>query len=355
MTSTPHPLLELTKSRLRELLREPGALFWVFCFPLLLALGLGLAFRSRPPALPQVAVVVETAAPTEPGSPSAEELAQALLSSPQVEAQRLPLAEAEQALARAQLDLLVTLSPQGAQYRFDPLRETSPLARQQVDAVLQTASGRVDPLPTTEQLVTERGSRYIDFLLPGLIAMNLMGTSMWGIGYNLVVARKRRLLRRYAVTPMRRSHFFLSYFFSRAIFLVLELGLLLAFGAWIFDSFPQGNLLTLGLVSFLGAWSFAGISLIIGARLDNTETANGWMNFVQMPMWVLSGALFSYERFPEYLHPWIEILPLTTLVNALRALWNEGAGLIQLALPLGILTLWGLVGLLITSKVFRWQ
>jgi ABC-2 type transport system permease protein len=340
-----HPLVELIKARLREFLREKGMVFWVFIFPLLMAVGLGIAFRSRPPDPPRVALVDVPAGP----------LSQALQTSPRAGAQSLTEADARRQLARGKVDVVVLWRNDAPTYVYDPTNEKGVSARHIADDLLQRAAGRSDHLVPREETISEPGTRYIDFLLPGLIGLNLMGSSMWGVGYNLVVARKRRLLRRYAVTPMRRSHFLLSYFFSRSVFLVLELSLLLIFGALVFGTIVRGNYLSLALLSFIGAASFAGVSLLIGARVENTESANGWMNLVQLPMWVLSGAFFSYERFPEWLHGPIRALPLTALVDALRAIFNDGASLLSLSAELAVLLAWGAVGFLVALRTFRWQ
>jgi ABC-type multidrug transport system permease subunit len=231
----------------------------------------------------------------------------------------------------------------------------APLARLVANEVLQEAAGRKDPIPKTDVTNQEKGSPYIDFLIPGLIGLNIMGSSMWSIGFNLVVARKRKLLRRYAVTPMKRSQFLLAYFYTRLLALVLELGLLVTFGALLFGTTVQGSPIALVVLAILGAASFAGISLIIGARLENSETASGWMNLVQLPMWVLSGTFFSYERFPDAVHPLIELLPLTALVNGLRAVYNDGAGLLQLGPQVLVLGAWGIVGYVVALRTFRWQ
>lgn len=341
----PHPLVELVKARLREFLREKGMIFWVFVFPLLMAIGLGIAFRSKPAEVPNVALV----------SRERSGLTEQLLASKRVAAALVDEATARRSLARAKVDVVVKLEGTEPTYLYDPANEKGVGARHVVDDVLQRAAGRTDPLPARDVTAAEPGSRYIDFLLPGLLGLNLMGSSMWGVGYNLVVARKRRLLRRYAVTPMRRSHFLLSYFFSRSLFLVLELTLLVAFGAIVFGTFVRGSYATLAAVAFLGAASFAGVSLLIGARVENTESANGWMNLAQLPMWVLSGAFFSYERFPEWLHAPIRALPLTALVDALRATYNDGASLPSLWPELLVLCVWGGAGFAIALRTFRWQ
>ena len=346
-TEAPNPLKELVKARIREFLREPGYVFWVFGFPLLMAIGLGLAFRSKAPEPPRVAVT-EAVAP---------ETARALSHSPRLHAEQLARPEAERQLARTKVDLVVDQpEPHGhLVFKLDRAQEKSLLARAITEDVLQRAAGRQDSIQIDEQLVSKKGSRYVDFLLPGLIGLNLMGSSMWGIGFNLVLARKRKLLRRYAVTPMRRSHFLLSYFCSRSLFLVLELAVLVSFGRLVFGTQIQGSVAGLLIAATLGAAAFAAIGFLIGARLTSTEVAGGWMNFVQLPMWLLSGSFFSYERFPPWLQLPIRCLPLTAVNDALRRIYNEGGSLSSIGFQLAILAAWALVGFGIAIKAFRWQ
>ncbi len=347
VTEAPSPLKELIKARIREFLREPGYVFWVFGFPLLMAIGLGLAFRSKAPEPPRIAVTHEVSASTL-----------AILSqSPRLHTERLARADAERALGRTKVDLVVDQPEPSAPlvFRLDPGQEKSQLARAVTQDVLEHAAGRRDLLKLDEQHVSEKGSRYVDFLLPGLIGLNLMGSSMWGIGFNLVLARKRKLLRRYAVTPMRRSHFLLSYFFSRSMFLVMELAVLIGFGRLIFDTQVQGSVAALLTASVLGAAAFAAIGFLIGSRLTSTEVAGGWMNFVQLPMWLLSGSFFSYERFPEWLQLPIRLLPLTAANDALRRVYNEAGNLSSISFELIVLAGWSVVGFAVALRIFRWQ
>jgi ABC-2 type transport system permease protein len=340
-----HPLVELTKARLREFFREPGMIFWVFGFPILMAIGLGLAFRSQPPQPPAVAVL----------APEDSAMARALLASDALAAVRLPEADALRGLARTRFALVLDLRQAEPIYRFDPMSSAARLARVVTDAELEKAAGRRDLLTPRDEPQTLPGTRYIDFLVPGLIGMNVMGSSVWGIGYSLVVARKRKLLRRFAVTGMRRSHYLLSYFLSRLLFLVLELGVLVSFGALAFGTHVQGSMLGLIVAALIGAAAFAGLGLLVGARIDNTEVANGWMNFIQLPMWVLSGAYFTNERFPGWLQPLIHALPLTALVDALRLIYNEAASLTAILPKLAILLAWAVITFLVAARTFRWQ
>lgn len=339
------PLAELTKARLREFSRQRGLVFWVFGFPLLMAIGLGLAFRERPVERPRVAVVASGESP----------LLRALLESPNLAAERVSTAEAAGGLARSRFALSVDLAGAQPVFRYDPQAGGAPLARALAEAALQKAAGRADPLTLREELSTQVGTRYIDFLIPGLLALNVMGSSLWSIGYNLVVQRKRKLLKRYAVTPMQRSHFLLSYFLARAVFLVFEMGILVSFGVIAFGTVVQGNPLALAALAFVGALAFAGLGLWVGARGESTEVTQGWLNLVQMPMWLLSGVYFSNDGFPAWLRPLIDALPLTLLADGMRSVYNEGAGFREVATAWIGLSLWGGLGFFVAGRRFRWM
>ena len=339
------PLVELTLARVRELIREPEAVFWVFVFPILLAAILGLAFRSRPPeALP---VAVEA-------GPLAEGRLAALASGGDLAPRVLPEGEARKALARGRVVLVVS-ADEPPVYAYDPTQPESRAARLAVDAALQRAAGRSDAFTPETAEVTEPGARYVDFLVPGLLGMNLMGTGMWGIGFSLVVARNGNLLKRLVAAPARRSHLLLAQLVSRLVFLVPEAGALLAF-AWLVLAVPlRGSFLLLAGVSLLGALAFSGLGLLTAARPRTIEGVSGLMNLVMVPMWVFSGIFFSTERFPAAMQPFVQALPLTALNDALRAVMLDGAGLVPLLPELGILAAWGGLSFALALRYFRWQ
>ncbi len=339
------PLAELTLARVRELVREPEALFWVFVFPILLAGVLGLAFRSRPPEPLPVAVVA--------GAHGESRLA-ALSESPDLEPTLLPEPEARQALRRGAVVLVVS-GDDVPEYTYDPAQPDSRAARLAVDAALQRAAGRGDAFEAERSETTEPGSRYVDFLVPGLLGMNLMGTGMWGIGFSLVVARNGNLLKRLVAAPVRRSQLLGAQILSRLIFLVPEAGALLLF-AWLLLDVPQrGSMLVLAAVSVLGALTFSGLGLLTAARPRTIEGVSGLMNLVMVPMWIFSGIFFSTDRFPAAAQPFVQALPLTALNNALRAVMLEGAGFQPLLPELTILAVWGVVTFLLALRFFRWH
>jgi len=274
----PHPLVELTRVRLLDFVRSPGTVFWVFGFPVLLAVALGIAFRNQPPVSSRVAIVGEGRA----------SVAGRLAEADGIEIAELTEDEASTALRKGAVDILIRVEigpgdDRRMTYRFDPTRPEGRYARLAVDAALQAAFGRVAVIAVQDEKVTEVGGRYIDFLIPGLIGLNIMSSCVWGIGYNVVDSRRRKLLKRFAATPMVRSHFLASFILSRLAFLVAEVAALLVFGLLIFDVQINGGLLAVAAFSVAGAFAFSGLALLIAARPENTEVASGWMNFAMLP------------------------------------------------------------------------
>jgi ABC-2 type transport system permease protein len=335
------PLWQLTRTRLVEFVRDPGALFWVFGMPLVLAIALGLAFRTRPPEASRVAVVDQRFADVLKGDA--------------FDVQVAPLDEALLLLRRGSVDVLVIDSANGVTYRYDDTRPEARAARLAVHDAIERARGRVDVTRATDERVIEKGSRYIDFLLPGLIGMNLLGSSMWGLGYAIVDARKRKLLKRLAATPMRRSHYLLSLMFSRLVFLVAEVTALLLIGRFAFGVEVQGSYVAICVICFVGGVSFTGLSLLIASRTQSTEVASGLLNLAMLPMYLLSGSFFSAARFPEWLQPFVQSLPLTAFNDGVRAVMNEGATLSSQMHEVGILLAWGIIPFAIALRMFRWQ
>ncbi len=240
-------------------------------------------------------------------------------------------------------------------YHFDATRPDARLARLEVDDALQRSRGRKDPSPPRIAQIHEKGSRYIDFLLPGILGLNLMGTGIWGVGFSIVNARLKKTLKLMVATPMRKSDFLLAQMLSRFVFLVLEVAVILAFGVWAFQVPIRGPLWLLGLATFVGAVCFAGVGLLVVARARTLEAASGLMNLVMVPMWLLSGVFFSSERFPAAAQPFIRALPLTALNDALRAVMLEGSGLAAVSGELAIMAAWGLVSFAVALWIFRWQ
>ncbi len=341
-------LRALILTRFREFFREPEAVFWVYIFPILLATGLGIAFRSRPPERVMVGW-------------AAWDTARAGLVSAIGEDSTLVLrrfadsAEADAALRHGRISLLVLPGPDALRYRFDDTRPEATIARLRVDDALQRAAGRVPVLLSGDEIVRERGSRYIDFLLPGLLGMNLMGSGIWGSGFAIVDARKKKLLKRLAATPMARSDYLASFLCAQLVMLCIEVSVILGFGAIAFQVPVRGSLLSLAALCALGALAFGGIGLMVAARPRTMEGASGLMNLIMMPMWVLSGVFFSSSRFPDSVQPVIHALPLTALVDGLRAVMLEGASLAAIGGQLVVLTLWLIVGFAVALKIFRWQ
>jgi ABC-2 type transport system permease protein len=240
-------------------------------------------------------------------------------------------------------------------YRFDPSRPESQRARLAVDAALQRAAGRQDRFAARQQPIAVAGGRYIDWLVPGLLGMNIMGTGMWSIGFAVVWARSRKVLKRLAATPMRRRDYLLAQMLARLVFLAGEVGALLAFAVFAFSVPIRGSLLTVGIVALLGALAFAGLGLLVASRARTIEAVSGWMNFAMLPMWVVSGVFFSSSHFPAPVQPFIHALPLTALNDAFRAVMLDGASLAGIAGEVGILAAWSVGCFVLALQIFRWK
>ncbi len=339
----------LLMARMLELKREPEVVFWVFVFPLLLALGLGIAFRNKPGNAPSVAIAQAL------GSKEAETLLRASPEHEQFNIQVLNEDDARQGFRLGKFDLVIEPDSKGGfTYLYDPARPESVLAKSQVNDALQSAAGRKESVPVTTLTSSEPGSRYIDFLIPGLLGMNLMNSGMWGIGFALVDMRQRKLLKRFVGTPMRRTDFLLALASSRLILMIIEVGLLLVFGVLFFHMRVLGSVGSIALIAAIGSLTFGGVGLLTASRAQKIESVSGLINLVMMPMWIFSGVFFSYERFPTVIHPLIKALPLTALNDALRASILEGTPLFHQWQRLLVMIVWGGLSFVLALKWFRW-
>ncbi len=340
-----HPLVQLTLARFREFLREPEAVFWVFAFPVIMTCALGIAFRSRGTE-PVIVGVVEQA--------GADELATVLEGAGGFTVRRIAPDAIDRAVRDGRAPVVVVPGTPPA-YRFDEARAESQVARLAVDAALQRAAGRADAFVPVEQPVLNVGSRYIDWLVPGLLGMNIMSTGLWGVGFSIVQARMKKLLKRLVATPMSKAHYLMSHVFSRLLFLALEVIVIVGFAWLFFDVKVHGALGAVAALSLLGALSFGGLGLLIASRARTIEAVSGLMNFIMLPMWVLSGVFFASTNFPDAMQPFIKVLPLTALNDAMRAIVNEGQAIGAVSTEIAILATWGVVSFVLSLKLFRWQ
>jgi ABC-2 type transport system permease protein len=341
---------QLFSVRLKEFVREPEAMFWSFVFPILLATGLAIAFRNRSAEIIRVGVVASASA-------EADTIVARLRRTPGFEIERLTDdSAARTALRTGRVAVVAVPSASGAvEYRFDDTRPEARLARLATDDAIQRGAGRADPIGVTERRVREHGSRYIDFLVPGLLGMNIMGGGMWSIGFSIVEARRKRLLKRLVATPMSRAQYLASYILTRLVFLVGEAGILIGIAAAAFGVPVRGSLAQLGLIAVAASLAFSGLGLLVSSRVRTIEAVSGLMNFAMLPMWVLSGIFFSSANYPAAFQPFIQALPLTAVNDALRANMLQGLGWPAVLPELGIITAWLAVSFVLALKLFRWR
>ena len=340
-------ILQLTAARFREFYREPEAVFWVFVFPILLAAGLGIAFRNRPAEASRIAVV---------NGAANSAVTDSLKKSQGLVVETLDDTAAARALRTGDVALVVIPKIDGGiEYRFDDARPESRTARLVVDRVVQRTGGQQDPVSISETKVSERGSRYIDFVVPGLLGMNLMGSGIWGIGFSIVDARKKKLLKRFIATPMSKAEYLASFLFFRLSLLVIEVTTLIGFGALVFGVPLRGSLLQLVAICVLSSLAFGGLGLLVASRARTVEGASGLMYLVMLPMWVFSGVFFSSGNFPDATQPFIQALPLTAVNDALRANMLQGATWSMVGPELLVIATWLVVCFTLALRLFRWR
>ncbi len=351
-----HPLFQLYLSRLREFYRQPARIFWVYGFPTVLAVGLGLAFRSGQVEPVQVDLVRSEDSHSLRLKQTLEDYAlHHPRDKPGLVLKELPREEALNRLRTGKTPLVVEADTgDQIRYHYDLTRPEAVAARGAIDDLFQEAAGRKNAIETHDVLITEKGSRYIDFLIPGLIGLNTMGGGLWGIGFLLVNFRIAKLLKCFVATPMPRRDFLLALLGARLTFLIPDLTVLLLLGRFCFDMPIRGNLFLVVVIDVLGALAFAGIGLLVASRAQTTETVSGLMNLVMLPMWLLSGVFFSSERFPAVAQPVIQALPLTQLITALRQVILEGAGWFDVYPSLLILLVWSVLTFVLALRIFRW-
>ena len=335
-------LYQLTMVRFKLILREPEAIFWIFIFPILLAVGLGIAFRNRP------ADVLQVGATTT-------QLTQALAADKGLTATTMDEAAGTHALATGSILVLAIQRPDGVAYKYDDTNPDARTARMIADRAIQKAAGQRAAVLAVNELVHETGARYIDFVVPGLLGMNLMGSAMWGLGFAIVEARQKKLLKRLVASPMPRWQYLMSFLLSRLVMLIIEVAVFLEFARVAFGVPFRGSLLQLGLLCLLTSLSFSALGLLVSSRARTTEAVSGLMNLVMLPMWILSGIFFSATRFPAVIQPLVRALPLTAAIEAMRGNMLQGTDLAQMPAQIAILLAWFVVPFAVSLRIFRWR
>lgn len=364
------PLLQLIIVQFKTFIREPEVIFWSLLFPILMAWGLGMAFNKENESIITIVQVKNDQYPDSAfrsfmvganeikniNSPSEKALEQDV-TIPGLGTNHYKIIDGtwEQAyvlLKRGVVNLVIEETAEGLQYHFDPKSGEAKASYLQFSGILKGKQAEfshalIKPL-------SQKGTRYIDFLVPGLIAMGLMMSTMWGISYSLIEKRSKKLLRRLVATPMNKSSFMISQFAARFVLCTIEAMVLYLFARYFFDMTIEGNIPALIVLFCAGFFAFCGIALLLASRTSNTFVGNGIINLVVMPMMLLSGIYFSYHNFPDAIIPYIQALPLTMIADGIRSVFLEGAGWQELLKPIVILSTIGLVTFISGLKVFKW-
>jgi ABC-type multidrug transport system permease subunit len=360
-------LYQLVLTQFLETLREPSVLFWGIVFPILITIGLGLAFTQTSEAKYRIAIVEgqPTKLDTLLSAYGKEEkergktfvswkVTNPTLGNTQYLFSRQQWDDAIIALKRGETDLIVTDSTGELRYHVDPQNAQAQLVYMRLSGLMKESVIQAEPDNNIEPL-TLKGVRYIDFLLPGLIGLGILNGLCWGITYSLVERRSQKLLRRMVATPMKKSNYLIAMISVRFVMNCVEAGVLFFFAWLLFGTIIQGNLGALVVFYIAGNIAFAGMAVLLGCRTAKLETGNGLINAMTMPMMILSGIFFSYQNFPAWSIGFIKLLPLTAFIDGLRSIFNEGAGWIEIAAPSVVLSALGIICFVVGVRWMKWH
>jgi ABC-2 type transport system permease protein len=372
-------LIQLTLARIKEIIREPGVIFWGIVFPMLMSLGLGVAFMNKTDAFRRVAVISDEQGRLSPGD-TALILQNFLLHQAEKTTKpgdKLPSYkytvkdeklgntiflfqvmtwdQAMVLLKRGNTGIILSEQKGHIEYHFDPMNPDGQLSWLKLSKILGAGGIPIKENHENIQPLTVKGTRYIDFLIPGLIAMGVMMSSMWGISYDIIEKRSKKLLRRMVATPMKKYNFLMALMTVRLSMNFVEAAMLFLFSAIVFGTTIQGNIGALLLLFVAGNMAFTGIATFISSHTSKTEIGNGLINAVVMPMMVLSGVFFSYHNFPDWTIPFIQLLPATILADGLRSVFIEGAGFAEIMVPSLIMIATGIAFFIAGLRIFKWH
>lgn len=343
-------LIQLVSLHLKTFFREPGILFWALGFPVVMAWILGIAFSGTKETKASIMMVNAT-------NEASSRLTEKVIGEDIYNPSRLKILqgnynEAITAMRRGEIELFIELRKDSMVFHYDPMDPDAAkvylmLEREFSKNEIVRRKSKVEPLVTT-------GNRYIDFLIPGLLALGIMNSCVWGIGWSLIEMRMKKLLRRMVATPMKKSVFMLSHFIARMFLCVFEALVLLLFARLYFDIRIEGSMFAFILIFLSGMIAFSGIAVLMAAKVANSQIGNGLVNAITLPMMILSGIFFSYQNFPEWVLPVIKILPLTTLADSLRFIFTEGAGIGKIWIHSLVLIVEGVGCYLIGLRIYKW-
>ena len=331
--------LAVMHARNMEFIRDKSSLGWNILFPLLLVLGFAAVFSGEPKAMFKVGVIGDKAAIA---GADAEFFKTNYV-------QFITMDDLDKAIDKVkhfQLDMLVDVRSNRRYW----INANAPNGY-----VLDKIMGRQGSSGFERLTVQGREIRYVDWVVPGILAMNMMFSCLFGVGYVIVRYRKNGFLKRLKATPLKPFEFLLAQMTSRLL-LIQTITVLVYAGCDYFIHFQmRGSYANLLLISLLGAICLISLGLLVSARLSSEELAGGILNLLTWPMMMLSGVWFSLEGTNPLVQKIAQFLPLTHIVDGARAIMTEGAGLSDIAPHLVVLIAMTAVFLSIGSLIFRWE
>jgi ABC-type multidrug transport system permease subunit len=337
----------MIKCRAREFFREPSAFVFVILMPIVWMLALGFSFSNDRSIVYRIGLANDSALPSE-------------IKNSIGNAGNIKVVEGSQddlfnQFKRNDIELMVTYDEGRFGLTFDPDNPNAKSAELITRNIIQEGSGRKDVAIIESHAIKASGNRYVDFLIPGLIGLTVMTSSLFGVGMTMVANRRDQLLKRFLITPINAREYIVSHIFGRFFVLFFELtGVLLA-GWLIFRFKVQGNFLSFLAFVSLGTAVFTALGILLASRLKVIGTYSGITNLITFLLVGLSGVFFSTAILPTWLQDVVTYLPLAPFVTGLRKLAIEAAPFVELKHEVGLMCVY-LVGISMAAKrLFRWS
>lgn len=339
-------IYRLSIARNKEFYRDKGSITWAILFPVLLMTGITFAFRNEDQELFKIGVLGE----------SAQLQSQSIMNQPWITIVHYADDEAgrDKAFERIrhhELDLLLKGSDSKLSYWANPQSSRGAA----VEQLLLGQNNSPNNSSMVKQTIDGRAIRYVDWVIPGVLGMNIMFGALFGIGYVIVRYRKMEVLKRIQATPVNAFEYLSAQVISRLLVMMIISSIIFAACNWTLDFVVEGSYGLLFFIALLGGFAMTSLGLVMSSRTDSEELAGGLLNFATFPMMLLSEVWFSLDGSPAWMQSLSQAMPLTHMVSAARKVMLEGATLTEIGLHLSVLGCMSIACLILAASLFRWS
>lgn len=344
-------IYRLTIARNKEFYRDKGSITWAILFPVLLMTGITFAFRNEDQELFKIGVLGDSVY-----LQSQSVMNQSWITVVHYNDDDAGTHKAFERIRHHELDLLLKADDQQLLYWINPQSSRGAAIEQLLLAKNPSPDeSNIVKQTIVKQTIDGRAIRYVDWVIPGVLGMNIMFGALFGIGYVIVRYRKMEVLKRIQATPVNAVEYLSAQVISRLMVMMIISSVIFAACNWSLDFVVEGSYSLLFFIALLGGFAMTSLGLVMASRTDSEELAGGLLNFATFPMMLLSEVWFSLDGSPAWMQTLSQAMPLTHMVSAARKVMLEGATLADIGLHLSILGCMSITCLILAAFLFRWS